>query len=212
MTTTLDQSHLSTAPPLPDTFRSDLLALIPFLRAFSRTLCGHRDQADDLCQEALSKAWASRASFQRGTNLKAWLFMILRNQFYTEKRKSWRQRPWEIEHELSLTSGPAQEASVALSQLALMMRQLPPEQREALVLVSAGGFSYEGAARICACPVGTIKSRVSRGRASLEKTMAARPSGPGAKPERVDGMSEIERDLDRLKKRGRALALGAESL
>ena len=76
-------------------FREKLVELIPFLRAFARTLCGHRDEADDLCQEALAKAWQSRATFEPGTNLKAWLFMILRNQFYSEKRRAWRQKPWE---------------------------------------------------------------------------------------------------------------------
>ena len=208
-------AEVSTSPATPvavDTFRGDLLALIPFLRAFSRTLCGHRDQADDLCQEALAKAWQSRASFQPGTNLKAWLFMILRNQFYTEKRKSWRQRPWEDEHEQSLTTRPSQEPTVALSQVALKMRKLPPEQREALILVSAGGFSYEDAARICNCPVGTIKSRVSRGRLSLERAMAAPASGPYAKPERVNGLAEIEGDLDLLKQRDIAAAQSEQAV
>ena len=66
-------------------FRAELIDLIPFLRAFARTLCGDRSEADDLCQEALAKAWQSSASFQPGTNLKAWLFMILRNHFYSDR-------------------------------------------------------------------------------------------------------------------------------
>jgi RNA polymerase sigma factor (sigma-70 family) len=75
-------------------FRAEMIALIPFLRAFARTLSGHRDDADDLCQETLAKAWQSRGAYQMGTNLKAWLFMILRNQFYSDRRRSWRQQPW----------------------------------------------------------------------------------------------------------------------
>ncbi|MEI9929999.1 MAG: sigma factor [Rhizomicrobium sp.] len=78
-------------------FRNDLLALIPFLRAFARSLCGNHDSADDLAQETLVKAWQSRATFAPGTNLKAWLFNILRNQFYSDRRRAWRQTPWDQE-------------------------------------------------------------------------------------------------------------------
>jgi RNA polymerase sigma-70 factor (ECF subfamily) len=165
-----------------------------------------------LCQEALAKAWQARASYQQGTNLKAWLFMILRNQFYTEKRKSWRQRPWEDEHEQSLTTKPSQESSMTLSQVALRMRELPPEQREALILVSAGGFSYEDAARICNCPIGTIKSRVARARTALEKAMAAPSQGPNKSQERIDGMQEIEGALDHLSHREPPASPTAEAL
>src|ERR1700755_2508308 len=78
-------------------FKSELLALIPFLRAFARSLCGNHDSADDLAQETLVKAWQSRATFIPGTNLKAWLFTILRNQFYSDRRRAWRQAPWDQE-------------------------------------------------------------------------------------------------------------------
>src|SRR5215510_6109478 len=154
-------------------FREKLIELIPFLRAFARTLCGHRDEADDLCQEALAKAWQSRATFEPGTNLKAWLFMILRNQFYSEKRRAWRQKPWdEATAEQSLVTSGTQHASIALSDVSRAMRLLPHEQREALILVGAGGFAYEEAAKICGCALGTIKSRVARARRTLEGVMS----------------------------------------
>ena len=87
MTQTASGRAHAPQPPHNDAeFRAELLNLIPFLRAFARTLCGDRDEADDLCQEALVKAWQSASSFERGTNLKAWLFMILRNHFYSVRR------------------------------------------------------------------------------------------------------------------------------
>ena len=76
-------------------FKAELLALIPFLRAFARSLTGNQEGADDLAQETLVKAWQSRATFIPGTNLKAWLFTILRNQFYSDRRRAWRQAPWD---------------------------------------------------------------------------------------------------------------------
>jgi RNA polymerase sigma-70 factor (ECF subfamily) len=155
-----------------DRFRADLVALIPFLRAFAHTLCGRRDEADDLCQEALAKAWQARETFEAGTNLKAWLFVILRNQFYSERRHAWRQRSWDqgIADQTLVTVGE-QHSALNLSDLARTLRKLPDEQREALILVGAGGFSYEESAAICKCPVGTIKSRVARARATLAEAL-----------------------------------------
>jgi RNA polymerase sigma-70 factor (ECF subfamily) len=149
-------------------FKADLVALIPHLRAFARTLCGDAAAADDLAQDAVLKAWDARSSFQMGTNMKAWTFMILRNQFYSEKRRSWRQTQLDqdaAERTLVATDDP--EAPVALDEMRLAMGMLPSEQREALILVGAGGFAYEEAADICGCAVGTVKSRVSRARRAL---------------------------------------------
>ncbi|MHB8284201.1 MAG: sigma-70 family RNA polymerase sigma factor [Caulobacteraceae bacterium] len=149
-------------------FKGDLVALIPHLRAFARTLCGDAAAADDLAQDAVLKAWDARSSFQMGTNMKAWTFMILRNQFYSEKRRSWRQTQLDqdaAERTLVATDDP--EAPVALDEMRLAMGMLPSEQREALILVGAGGFAYEEAADICGCAVGTVKSRVSRARRAL---------------------------------------------
>jgi RNA polymerase sigma-70 factor (ECF subfamily) len=150
-------------------FKHELVALIPHLRAFARSLTGDPTQADDLAQDALIKAWDARESFQMGTNMKAWTFMILRNQFYSDKRRSWRQSQLDQEAaERTLVAVDNPEAPVALDELRLGLSMLPPEQREALILVGAGGFAYEEAADICGCAVGTVKSRVSRARRALQ--------------------------------------------
>ncbi|WP_395674088.1 sigma-70 family RNA polymerase sigma factor [Phenylobacterium sp.] len=159
-------------PPRTDAddnaFKKELVQLIPHLRAFARTLCGDPAAADDLAQDAMMKAWDARASFQMGTNMKAWTFMILRNQFYSEKRRSWRQSQLDQEAaERTLVAVDDPEAPVALDELRQGLAMLPPEQREALILVGAGGFAYEEAAEICNCAVGTVKSRVSRARRAL---------------------------------------------
>jgi len=152
-----------------DVFKTGLVALIPQLRAFARTLTGDPTAADDLAQDAMIKAWDARASFEIGTNMKAWTFMILRNQFYSEKRRSWRQTQLDQESaERTLVAVDDPSAPIALDELRLGLAMLPSEQREALVLVGAGGFAYEEAAAICGCAVGTVKSRVSRARRALQ--------------------------------------------
>lgn len=179
-------------------FKRELVGLIPHLRAFARTLCGDPAAADDLAQDAMMKAWDARASFQMGTNMKAWTFMILRNQFYSEKRRSWRQTQLDQEAaERTLVATDNPEAPVALDELRLALRSLPNEQREALVLVGAGGFAYEEAAEICGCAVGTVKSRVSRARRALQAALDAggyeRDGAPAG-----DAMGSILADADRL--------------
>lgn len=157
-------------------FRRDLADLIPHLRAFARSLCNNASEADDLAQEALVKAWQARERFEPGTNLKAWVFMILRNHFYSERRKAWRKNETGDDGLESLATMPAgQDAILELADLKHAMSALPPEQREALILVGAGGFAYEEVAEICECAVGTIKSRVNRARAALAKLMEERP-------------------------------------
>ena len=156
-------------PAMEGEFKRELVGLIPHLRAFARTLTGDPTAADDLAQDALIKAWDARASYQMGTNMKAWTFMILRNQFYSEKRRSWRQTQLDQEAaERTLVAIDNPEAPVALDELRQGLGMLPPEQREALILVGAGGFAYEEAADICGCAVGTVKSRVSRARRALQ--------------------------------------------
>jgi len=150
-------------------FKGELVALIPHLRAFARTLAGEPAAADDLAQDALVKAWDARASYQMGTNMKAWTFMILRNQFYSERRRSWRQTQLDQEAaERTLVAVDDPTSPLALDELRLGLGMLPAEQREALILVGAGGFAYEEAAEICGCAVGTVKSRVSRARRALQ--------------------------------------------
>jgi RNA polymerase sigma-70 factor (ECF subfamily) len=167
-------------------FQAELTALIPRMRAFARTMCGDATAGDDLAQEVLLKAWSARASYQPGTNLKAWLFMIMRNQFYSEKRRSWRSVPLDQEMaEQTLVASSNPGAIVELDELRRAMMCLPDEQREALILVGAGGWSYEEVAEMCECAVGTVKSRVSRARDRLALIFAEaaipkddiRPSG-----------------------------------
>ena len=162
-------------------FKQDLVALIPHLRAFARTLCGDAAAADDLAQDAVMKAWDARSSFQMGTNMKAWTFMILRNQFYSEKRRSWRQSQLDQEAaERTLVAIDDPSSPIALDEMRLALGMLPAEQREALILVGAGGFAYEEAADICGCAVGTVKSRVSRAR----RAPARHPGGRRLRPRR----------------------------
>ena len=159
-------------------FKKELVALIPHLRAFARTLTGDATAADDLAQDAMMKAWDARASFQMGTNMKAWTFMILRNQFYSEKRRSWRQSQLDQEAaERTLVAVDDPSAPLALDELRRALQELPPEQREALVLVGAGGFAYEEAAEICHCAVGTVKSRVNRARKRLAELLGIDSDG-----------------------------------
>ena len=149
-------------------FTDGLLELIPYLRAFARMMTRDAAEADDLAQEALAKAWQSRESFTPGTNLKAWLFMIMRNQFYSEKRRSWRSVELDQEAaERTLVAVNDPVAALQLNELRMALAALPAEQREALILVGAAGMPYEEVAEICGCAVGTVKSRVSRGRQLL---------------------------------------------
>ncbi|WP_163265691.1 sigma-70 family RNA polymerase sigma factor [Chelativorans alearense] len=153
-------------------FRNGLLAAVPVLRAFAVSLAKNADRADDLVQETLVKAWDKQDSFQAGTNLKAWLFTILRNEFYSQMRK----RKREVEDTdgtmtAQLSVHPSQEGSTDLTDFRKALELLPEDQREAIILVGASGFSYEEAAEICGCAVGTIKSRVSRARARLQEIL-----------------------------------------
>jgi len=164
-------------------FSADLLAEVPRLRAFGMSLTGSRSAADDLVQETLMKAWAHRTSFEMGTNLRGWLFTILRNTF----RSEWRKRGREISDGgdiMENVSTPARQhghLDVAATRDALP--KLPLLQREALILVGVVGYSYAEAAAICKTAEGTIKSRVSRARrrlAELLDVVEPREIGPNA--------------------------------
>lgn len=157
-------------------FQKELAALVPNLRAFARSLCGVPDQADDLVQETLVKAWKSQASFAEGSNLKAWLFTILRNAFLSERRK----RKWEVqdsdgEHAMQVGVSGGQLGHMDMLDFNKAFEQLPDEQKEALLLIGAEGFSYEEAALMCGCAVGTIKSRVNRARNKLAEVIGDDP-------------------------------------
>ena len=149
-------------------FKRELTEVIPHLRAFARGLCGRPDMADDLVQETMLKAWAAQERFEPGTSMRAWTFVILRNVYLTDMRRNrFRGEYDEGVAERILTAPAGQEEPLHLSDLHRALLTLPPERREALLLVGAGGFSYEEAAQICQCAVGTIKSRVGRARAAL---------------------------------------------
>lgn len=153
-------------------FERELIALIPHMRAFARSLCRDAAAADDLAQDALAKAWKSRASYQMGSNMKAWSFMILRNQFLSEKRRNWRSMQLDPElAERTLVAVDNPDAALELDDVRHALARLPFEQREALVMVGAGGLSYEEAAEAIGAPVGTVKSRVSRARAALQQLL-----------------------------------------
>jgi RNA polymerase sigma-70 factor (ECF subfamily) len=154
------------------TFKTDLLGAIPALRAFAMSLAQNADKADDLVQETLMKAWDKQSSFQPGTNLKAWLFTILRNVFYSQMRKRGREvQDSDGVMTARLAMHPDQEGSLDLKDFQAALEMLPPDQREAIILIGASGFSDVEAADICDCAVGTMKSRVSRARDRLTKIL-----------------------------------------
>jgi RNA polymerase sigma-70 factor (ECF subfamily) len=152
-------------------FKQGLVALLPELRGFARSLERDPDRADDLVQETVTRALAAMPSFREGTNLAAWTFTILRNQFYSQWRRQRRaQSTALVEPELADPHATSpQEVRLQLRDLRNAFWRLPPEQREALILVRVRGFSYDEAARICGCATGTVKARVSRARVRLQR-------------------------------------------
>jgi len=153
--------------------RDQMLGAVPSLRAFAISLSGNVDRADDLVQETLLRAIANIESFQPGTNMSAWLFTILRNLFRSEYRKRRREvEDTDGSYAESLKSQPEQGSHLEFKEFRAALAKLPPDQREALILVGASGFSYEEAAAICECAVGTIKSRVNRARNRLADLLA----------------------------------------
>ena len=153
-------------------WREAVTALVPSLRAFAWSLSRNGADADDLVQETLTKAWIYRQRFEPGTNLRAWLFTILRNSWYSSVAKRSREVADEDgQHAARLTADGSQEWSVELNALKVALDDLPAEHREAIVMVGAAGLSYEEAAEIAGCALGTIKSRVNRARNRLAEAM-----------------------------------------
>lgn len=159
-------------------FKTELMGHLPTLRAFAISIVGKIDRADDLVQETLMKAWANRLSYAAGTNMRAWLFTILRNEFYSFFRKR-RREVEDADGQIAATVGvpPEQHSKLDFADMKVALEKLPFDQREALLLVSASDLSYEEAAAICNVAVGTIKSRVSRARAKLGELMDLGHSG-----------------------------------
>lgn len=153
--------------------KDSLLGEIPSLRAFAVSLTGNMDRADDLVQDTLMKAWAAFDGFTEGSNLRAWLFTIMRNAFFSQYRKR-RREVEDVDGIMAaqLTSDPEQPSHMDLADFQAALATLPMDQREALILIGASGFTYEEAAEICDCAVGTIKSRVNRARQRLMQQLA----------------------------------------
>ncbi len=157
-----------------DSFKDALIAEIPNLRAFAASLSGSVTLADDVVQDTLLRAWSNSDKFQEGTNLRAWLFTILRNTYYSHYRK----RAREVQDTDGMYAGRLAVAGDQVSHLELAdfrkaLAKLPPEQREALTMIGATGLSYEEAAEICGVAIGTIKSRLNRARTKLAELLSA---------------------------------------
>jgi RNA polymerase sigma-70 factor (ECF subfamily) len=180
--------------------QNDLIALIPHMRGFAQSLCRDATQAHDLTQDALESAWRFRASYTPGTNLKAWVFMIVRNRFYSDKRRSWRVQqldPKMAEETLVAVTNPT--AALELDEVRRAMLGLSQTQHEALSLVAVAGMAYDEAAKLCRCAEGTIKSRVSRARQKVtsllaDGDLAAERRGP------ADAMASILADATRIRR------------
>ena len=185
-----DKEHTAVNASLKDA----LLGMIPNLRAFAISLCGNHERADDLVQETLLKAWSHMDSFQEGTNLRAWLFTILRNSYFSEIRRRRREvEDSDAKKAESLWVAPAQQGHLDMQDLRKALGMLPPDQREALVLVGAAAISYEEAAEIAHCAVGTVKSRVNRARIKLASLLGVESGdafGPDFATEAIIGKTE----------------------
>lgn len=159
--------------------QEELVTHLPALRAFAISLIRNKSAADDLVQDTIVKAWTNIDKFKTGTNMRAWLFTILRNTFYSSRRKS-RREVADIDGAMTatLSEKPAHDGRLQLQDFKRAFDTLPVEQRETLILVGASGFSYEEAATMCGVAVGTIKSRANRGRKRLSELMDLDEEGP----------------------------------
>ena len=163
----------------------DMVALVPQLHSFARSLTRDGVRADDLVQEALMRALNNIDRFRPGTNLKAWLFTIVRNEHYSQlRRRKFEAHGVDTELLPEPSVPPDHDGKLELRDLNRALACLSPGQRTALILVSASGFSYEEAAAICHCAVGTIKSRVARARETLLQMLEGTlPIADGQSPE-----------------------------
>lgn len=152
--------------------REELITHLPALRAFALSLTRNRATADDMMQDTVLKAWTNMDKFKVGTNMRAWLFTILRNNFYSSRRKLNREVA-DVDNAFSntLSVKPEHDGRLQMMDFKTAFDQLPDEQREALILVGANGFSYEDAGEMCGVATGTIKSRVNRARGKLTELL-----------------------------------------
>jgi RNA polymerase sigma-70 factor, ECF subfamily len=149
----------------------EILGLIPSMRAFARVLTRNQSDADDLVQDTLVKAIGHIDQFTPGTNLRAWLFTIERNTYYTTHQQRRNHAAIPLADDLGPVVAPSQEWSLRVSAVQNAISQLPPEQRDTLLMVAGAGMSYEEAASVCRCALGTIKSRINRARNRLEELL-----------------------------------------
>jgi RNA polymerase sigma-70 factor (ECF subfamily) len=187
-------------------FLQQVIALAPTMRAFGRSLCADAALTEDLVQDTILKAWDNRARFEMGSNLKAWLLTILRNRYYSELR----HRQFEVEdpegkHAAGLAVQPEHEVTAEMDALSRALDELRDEQRQALLLVFAGGLSYAQAAAMCNCAVGTIKSRIARGRDHLAALL--KPNGTRRRDANRESATRPSAGLDN---RAAAMALAAK--
>ncbi|MBX5459888.1 MAG: sigma-70 family RNA polymerase sigma factor [Steroidobacteraceae bacterium] len=185
----------------------EMVALVPQMHTFARSLCRDGVRADDLVQEALARALANIERFRPGTNLKAWLFTIVRNEHYSQlRRRKFEAQGVDTDSLPEPSVPPEHDGDLEVRDLNRALAALSPGQRTALILVSASGFSYEEAAKICGCAVGTIKSRVARARDTLLAIL------DGEQPVRVptdDEAMELSREFARCSRRMHSTATHA---
>ena len=182
-------------------FKVLLRDMIPHMRAFARGLTGDASAADDLAQDAMLRAWDRRQQFAANTNFRAWVLTIVRNQFYSDKRRSWRQVQLDEEKaKRTLPSAMDLNGVMELDDVRRALKQLSEDHREALLLVGAGGYSYQEAADICGCAVGTIKSRVNRARATLAEILEKGPDSLSGDDgiAALDAADEIIAEVERI--------------
>jgi RNA polymerase sigma-70 factor, ECF subfamily len=196
-----------------DTFERDLIALLPHLRNFSRMLCARQEFSEDIVQETLIKAWRARDRYEPGTNLRAWLFTILRHEFYSYKRRAWRQAPWDEDFGAAIPAAADEQSwAMDLSDCTRALSQLPVGQRDTLLLVGVGGYSYENAASMLEAPIGTLKSRLARGRSNLTKLLAGgEPLEPRSQTRATAGVDDILAQMSAVESVGRSAGRPAQS-
>jgi RNA polymerase sigma-70 factor (ECF subfamily) len=166
--------------------RHEIVEYLPALRAFAISLTGNRTLADDIIQDTMVKAWTNFHHFKQGTNLRAWLFTILRNTYYSDRRRARLGAYDETQvSQDTLVVKPDHDGYLQMKEFVKALEKLPTDQREALILVGASGFSYEEAAEMCGVPIGTIKSRINRARARLAELMQFDGDGPEEITDRV---------------------------
>ncbi|MFW2852699.1 sigma-70 family RNA polymerase sigma factor [Sphingomonas sp. TX0543] len=158
-------------------FGAALSDLMPRLASYARSLTRNPDAAQDLVQDTVLKAWRSRASFEAGTNLKAWTFRILRNSFLSQVRRKGAGQAGETAEPIDVPVASNQEWVVTLGDVRRLWPRLTPEQQRCIQCVGIEGLSYEETATIEQVPVGTIKSRVVRGRQMLRALLDHASSG-----------------------------------